>query len=94
MWQGVLVLLGLYWFAYAVVWFLRYLYWRSELRQLREGLGLAPAKQSSVFQVKPIRSYLLRAAVHSAAIGLRCRESRGTLCLREPLTWSGLGLYM
>ena len=30
-WSGRLALLGLYWFAYAVVWLLRYLSWRAEL---------------------------------------------------------------
>jgi hypothetical protein len=62
-WQGWLVLLGLYWFAYAVVWLLRYLVWRAELEQIREGLGLTPTKKrGGVFQLRPIRTYLLLAA--------------------------------
>lgn len=62
-WQGVLVLLGLYWFAYAVVWFLRYLHWRAEVRRLREGLGLAqPPAAGGVFQLRSIRAYFLLAA--------------------------------
>lgn len=62
-WSGRLVLLGLYWFAYAVVWLLRYLSWRSELQRIREGLGLAPGPAGrGPFQVRPIRSYLLLAA--------------------------------
>lgn len=62
-WQGWLVLLGLYWFAYAVVWLLRYLVWRAELEQIREGLGLTSTKKrGGVFQLRPIRTYLLLAA--------------------------------
>lgn len=44
-WQGWLVVLGLYWFAYAVVWLLRYLRWRAELQSIRRELGLAPEKK-------------------------------------------------
>ena len=63
-WQGILVLLGLYWFAYAVVWLLRYLSWRAELQRLREGLGLAPARTSGgLFQARPLGTYFLLAAV-------------------------------
>lgn len=62
-WQGVLVLLGLYWFAYAVVWLLRYLSWRSELGRIREGLGLAPRPAAGgIFQLRPLRAHLLLAA--------------------------------
>ena len=63
-WQGILVLLGLYWFTYAVVWLLRYLHWRAELQRLREGLGLAPErKPGGLFQVRQLRAYFLLAAV-------------------------------
>ncbi len=62
-WQGLLVLLGLYWFAYAVVWLLRYLSWRSELDCIRQGLGLAPKPADrGLFQLRPIRPHLLLAA--------------------------------
>mgnify|MGYP001538187749 CR=1 FL=1 len=47
-WQTWLTLLGMYWFAYAVVWLLRYLHWRSELRRIRERLGLEPASHPGV----------------------------------------------
>jgi len=60
-WAGRLVVLALYWFAYGLVWLLRYLSWRSELEQIRQKLGLSvPAH--SVFQVRPLRPYLLLAA--------------------------------
>lgn len=62
-WSGRLVLLGLYWFAYAVVWLLRYLSWRSELQRIREGLGLAPKPvKRGPLQLRPIRAHLLLAA--------------------------------
>lgn len=62
-WSGRLVLLGLYWFAYAVVWLLRYLSWRAELQRIREGLGLAPKPASrGPFQLRPLRAHLLLAA--------------------------------
>lgn len=61
--SGRLVLLGLYWFAYAVVWLLRYLSWRAELQRIREGLGLAPRPAAGgPLQVRPIRAHLLLAA--------------------------------
>ena len=50
-WQTWLTLLGMYWFAYAVVWLLRYLHWRSELRRIRERLGLAqPETPGEIFR--------------------------------------------
>lgn len=62
-WSGRLVLLGLYWFAYAVVWLLRYLSWRAELERIREGLGLAPKTTADgLFQLRPIRGHLALAA--------------------------------
>ncbi len=62
-WQGVLTLLGAYWFAYAVVWLLRYLSWRAELQRIREGLGLVPEqKRGGAFQVRPLWAHLLLAA--------------------------------
>ncbi len=60
-WAGRLVVLALYWFAYGLVWLLRYLSWRSELEQIRRKLGLSvPAH--GVFQVRTLRPYLLLAA--------------------------------
>jgi len=60
-WAGRLVVLALYWFAYGLVWLLRYLSWRSELEQIRQKLGLSvPAR--GVFQVRTLRPYLLLAA--------------------------------
>nr|WP_326184306.1 hypothetical protein [uncultured Oscillibacter sp.] len=68
-WYGRLVLLGLYWFAYAVVWLLRYLSWRSELQRIREGLGLAPKPAAGgPFQVRPLRAHLLLAAAVELAV--------------------------
>lgn len=62
-WQGLLALLGLYWFAYAVVWLLRYLSWRAELQRIRQGLGLAPGPAAGgPLQLRPLRSHLLLAA--------------------------------
>lgn len=62
-WSGRLVLMGLYWFAYAVVWLLRYLSWRAELQRIREGLGLVPRPVAGgPFQIRPIRAHLLLAA--------------------------------
>ena len=62
-WQGRAVLLGLYWFAYAVVWFLRYLSWRAELDRIREGLGLASKPAAGgPFQVRTLRAHLALAA--------------------------------
>lgn len=62
-WQGLLVLLGLYWFAYAVVWLLRYLSWRADLDRIRQGLGLAPKPAAGgLFQLRPLRPHLLLAA--------------------------------
>lgn len=60
--QGVLLLLGLYWFFYAVVWLLRYLHWRAELDRIRAGLGLAPKTAGGPFQMRPIQAHLLLAA--------------------------------
>lgn len=62
-WQGRAVLLGLYWFAYAVVWFLRYLSWRAELDRIREGLGLASKPTAGgPFQARTLRAHFALAA--------------------------------
>ena len=68
-WQTWLTLLGMYWFAYAVVWLLRYLHWRSELRRIRERLGLAqPETSGEIWSLRPIRGYLALAAVVELAV--------------------------
>ena len=64
-WQGMTLLLGLYWFSYAVVWLLRYLTWRAELQQIRQELGLAPGKEKTK---KSLRAYLLMAAAVELAV--------------------------
>lgn len=81
-WQGWLVLLGLYWFAYAVVWFLRYLHWRAELRCIREGLGLVPVRTSGgLLQVRPLLAYFALAAAVELLVPplLRLLESGGDI---------------
>ena len=73
-WSGRLALLGLYWFAYAVVWLLRYLSWRAELARIREGLGLVPKPAAGgIFQWRPLRAHLLLAAVAELALPLLLR---------------------
>ena len=63
-WQGLLLLLGIYWLIYLMVWLLRYLSWRAELNAIREGLGLAPKSAGrGLFQLHPLRAHLLLAAV-------------------------------
>lgn len=59
-WQGMTLLLGLYWFSYAVVWLLRYLTWRAELQQIRQELGLTPREEKT--NLRSIWPYLLMAA--------------------------------
>ena len=77
-WQGVLTLLGAYWFAYGVIWLLRYLSWRAELQRIREGLGLAAEqKRGGVLQVRPIRAYLLLAAAVELGLPLLLRLLEG-----------------
>lgn len=65
-WQGMTLLLGLYWFSYVVVWLLRYLTWRAELQQIRQELGLAPGKEKR--KQKSLRAYLLMAAAVELAV--------------------------
>lgn len=62
-WQDWLLMPGLYWFAYAVIWLLRYLSWRAELNRIREGLGLAlKPSAGGIFQLRPLRAHLFLAA--------------------------------
>lgn len=68
-WQAWLTLLGIYWFAYAVVWLLRYLHWRAELGQIREQLGLSgPEQPGRSRALGPVRIYLAMAAVVELAV--------------------------
>ena len=60
-WQGLSLLLGLYWLMYLVVWLLRYLRWRAELDAIRRALGLAGPAAGGVWQVRPLRTHLLLA---------------------------------
>ena len=63
-WQGLTLLLGLYWLMYLTVWLLRYLHWRREVEDIRRELGLAkPPPAGGPFQVRPLIPYLLVAAV-------------------------------
>lgn len=68
-WQTWLTLLGMYWFAYAVVWLMRYLHWRWELRRIRERLGLAqPETPGRIWSLHPIQGYLALAAAVELAV--------------------------
>ena len=60
-WQGMFLLLGIYWLMYLVVWLLRYLRWRAELAAIRRALGLDRPAAGEVRQVRPLRPYLLLA---------------------------------
>lgn len=60
-WQGLLLLLGIYWLMYLVVWLLRYLRWRAELDAIRRALGLARPVAGGVWQARPLKPYLLLA---------------------------------
>lgn len=60
-WQGLMLLLGLYWLMYLVVWLLRYLRWRSELEGIRRELGLARPAAGGVWQARLLKPYLLLA---------------------------------
>ena len=62
-WQGLGLLLGLYWMMYLVVWLLRYLHWRRELAGIRRKLGLAPPEPVGGWgRVRPLAPCLLVAA--------------------------------
>lgn len=60
-WQGLLLLLGIYWLMYLVVWLLRYLRWRAELDAIRRALGLARPVAGGVWQARLLKPYLLLA---------------------------------
>lgn len=60
-WKGLLLLLGLYWLLYLVIWLLRYLHWRRELEDIRRELGLAEP-DAGWRRRQPLAPYLLVAA--------------------------------
>ena len=73
-WQGLLLLLGIYWLIYLMVWLLRYLSWRAELNAIREGLGLAPRSAGGgLFRLHPLRTHLLLAAAVELGLPLLLR---------------------
>lgn len=68
-WQGLTLLLGLYWLMYLTVWLLRWLRWRTELEGIRRELGLAaPAPAGGPLQVRPLAPYLLLAGALELAV--------------------------
>lgn len=73
-WQGLTLLLGLYWLMYLTVWLLRYLRWRSELEGIRRELGIAPPRTAGgLLQVRPLGPYLLLAGAMELAVPLVLR---------------------
>lgn len=72
-WQGLLLLLGIYWLMYLVVWLLRYLRWRAELDAIRRALGLARPVAGGVWQARPLKPYLLLAGALELLLPLLLR---------------------
>lgn len=72
-WQGLLLLLGIYWLMYLVVWLLRYLRWRAELDAIRRALGLARPAAGGVWQARPLKPYLLLAGALELLLPLLLR---------------------
>ena len=72
-WQGLLLLLGIYWLMYLVVWLLRYLRWRAELDAIRRALGLARPAAGGVWQARPLKPYLLLAGALEVLLPLLLR---------------------
>ena len=73
-WQGLMLLLGLYWLMYLTVWLLRYLRWRSELEGIRRELGIAPPRTAGgLLQVRPLGPYLLLAGALELLLPLLLR---------------------
>ena len=72
-WQGLLLLLGIYWLMYLVVWLLRYLRWRAELDAIRRALGLARPAAGGVWQARPLKPYLLLAVALELLLPLLLR---------------------
>lgn len=72
-WQELLLLLGIYWLMYLVVWLLRYLRWRAELDAIRRALGLARPAAGGVWQARPLKPYLLLAGALELLLPLLLR---------------------
>ena len=72
-WQGLLLLLGIYWLMYLVVWLLRYLRWRAELDAIRRALGLARPAAGGVWQARLLKPYLLLAGALEVLLPLLLR---------------------
>lgn len=72
-WQGLLLLLGIYWLMYLVVWLLRYLRWRAELDAIRRALGLARPAAGGVWQARLLKPYLLLAGALELLLPLLLR---------------------
>ena len=72
-WQGLLLLLGIYWLMYLVVWLLRYLRWRAELDAIRRALGLARPAAGGVRQPRLLKPYLLLAGALELLLPLLLR---------------------
>ena len=72
-WQGLLLLLGIYWLMYLVVWLLRYLRWRAELDAIRRALGLVRPATGGVWQARLLKPYLLLAGALELLLPLLLR---------------------
>lgn len=78
-WQGLTLLLGLYWLMYLVVWLLRYLHWRSELEGIRRKLGLAPpAPVGGLSRLRLLGPYFLVSGVMELAVPPLLRLAEGS----------------
>lgn len=77
-WQGLTLLMGLYWLMYLTVWLLRYLHWRRELEGIRRELGLAaPTAAGGPLQVRPLVPYLLVCGAMELAVPPVLRLAEG-----------------
>ena len=78
-WQGLILLLGLYWLMYLTVWLLRYLHWRSELAAIRRELGLAPpGPAGGPLQIRTLGPYFLVSEAMELAVPPLLRLAEGT----------------
>lgn len=78
-WQGLTLLLGLYWLMYLVVWLLRYLHWRSELEGIRRKLGLVPpAPVGGLSRLRLLGPYFLVSGVMELAVPPLLRLAEGS----------------